>query len=188
MPIPPWADRRTGIEGAEFERVVAEILQELSKSLQNCRIENQELIKAADGQYRIDVTVRFDQLGAQFLVLVECKDHSRPVEREDVQVLADKVRAAGAQKGMLFSTNGFQRGAVEYARNHGIALVRVIEGALTYETRALPVDGQRPGPPPWANIPPFVGQLISLADNGNVCTALVDRGRTEPLKEFLEST
>jgi restriction system protein len=133
------------------------------------------------------VTVRFDQLGAHFLVLVECKDHSRPVEREDVQVLADKVRAAGAQKGMLFSTNGFQRGAVEYARSHGVALVRVIEGALTYESRGLPVDGLRPEPPPWAKIPPFVGQLIWLADNGNVRTSLLERGRIDALKAFLKS-
>jgi hypothetical protein len=33
MPIPPWADRRTGIDGAEFERVVAEILEELGKPM-----------------------------------------------------------------------------------------------------------------------------------------------------------
>ena len=142
---------------------------------------------APDGQYRIDVTVRFAQLGADFLVLAECKDHARPVEREDVQVLADKLRAAGAQKGMLFSTNGFQKGAIDYARSHGIALVRIIEGALTYETRGVRADNVRPAPPPWANIPPFVGQVVSLADNGHVHVTLVERGRTNALRQFLES-
>jgi restriction system protein len=122
------------------------------------------------------------------LVLAECKDHARPVEREDVQVLADKLRAAGAQKGMLFSTNGFQKGAIDYARSHGIALIRIIEGALTYETRgAARSDYVRPTPPPSANIPLFVGQLVSLAENGHVHVSVVERGRTNALRQFLES-
>jgi restriction system protein len=186
MALPPWADHRARIDGSEFERVIAEILSELGTSLPEFRVERQELIKAPDGRYRIDITIRFTQLGATFLVLVECKDHARPVEREDVQVLADKLRAAGAHKGMLFSTNGFQRGAIEYARSHGIALVRIIEGALTYETRGLPA-GARPPVSPWANIPSFVGQLVSLADDGRVHISLVEQGRTSPLSEFLAS-
>ena len=71
-------------------------------------------------------------------------------------MLADKKRAAGAQKAILFATGGFQRGALGYAQVHGIALVRVLEGALTYETRAAFHVGP-PTPPPWANIQPFIG-------------------------------
>lgn len=90
------------------------------------------MIWAADGGYQIDVTARFRQLGLDFLVLVECKYHSRPVEREDVQVLADKKRSVGAQKALLVATNGFQQGAIDYAKVHRIALVRIIEGAFIY--------------------------------------------------------
>ncbi len=57
----------------------------LEKGLSSFRIERRAG-SGTDGQYRLDVTVRFDQLGAEFLVLAECKDHVRP---EDVQVLAD---------------------------------------------------------------------------------------------------
>jgi restriction system protein len=81
-------------------------------------------VLGVDGEYRIDITARFRQLGVDFLVLVACKDQSRPVEREDVQVLADKKRGTGAQKAILFATNGFQRGAIEYAKVNGIALMR----------------------------------------------------------------
>jgi restriction system protein len=109
------------------------------------------------------------------------------VEREDVQILADKVRAAGAQKGILFATNGFQRGALEYARAHGIALVRVVDGALTYETRADPPAGPRPAPPPWANIPPFVGQLVTQGDGGSVHVSVVDRSNVDSLRDFITS-
>jgi restriction system protein len=187
MSLLPWSDHRAKLDGAEFERVVAEILTEMGRGLPGFRVERQDLITAADGQYRIDVTVRFTQLGADFLVLVECKNHVRPVEREDVQVLADRLRAVGAQKGILFSANGFQRGAIQYARSHGIALVRIIEGALTYETKSLPQGSVRPAPPAWANIPPFVGQLVSESDDETVTVSLIERGRTEALTSFLTS-
>lgn len=119
-------------------------------------------------------------------MLVECKNHVRPVEREDVQVLADRLRATGAQKGILFSTNGFQRGAIHYARNHRIALVRVIEGKFIYETRAVWSGGHRPLPPPWANIPAYVGQLVLATDDENkILMTVVDRRSAEPLAAFL---
>jgi restriction system protein len=181
----PWSDRPSKLDGAEFERVVEEMLTSMGRGLPDFRVERQELIVAPDGQYRIDLSLRFSQFGVSFLVLGECKNHVRPVEREDVQVLADRLRAAGAQKGMLFSTNGFQSGAIQYARVHGIALITVIEGRLTYETRARPT-GIRPEPPPWANIPPYVGQLVSASEKEDTITVtVVDRRSAEPLAAFL---
>src|SRR2546428_1483818 len=128
MPLLPWEDSRAKIDGSALEKLVVDVLTEAGQSLTSFRVEHQELIVTPDGQYRIDVTARFRQLAVDFLLLVECKDHTRPVEREDVQVLADKKRAAEAHKAILFATNGFQKGAIEYARIHGIALVRVCGG------------------------------------------------------------
>jgi restriction system protein len=184
--ISPWADHRARIDSATFERKIATLLAEAGQELAGFRVEHQEMIRTADGAYRIDVTARFSVLDVNFLVLIECKDHARPVEREDVQILADKLRAAGAQKGMLFSTNGFQKGAIEYARFHGIALVRFIEGALTYETRSEGA-GAPPKPPPWANIPEFVAQMISIGDDGACHVSVVESGRFTAIREFLTS-
>ncbi len=58
-----------------------------------------------------------------FLVLV--KLHRNPIMREVVQVLRDKVQSVSAHKGVLVSSAPFQRGAIEYADAHGIALVHV---------------------------------------------------------------
>jgi restriction system protein len=187
MSIAPWGDHRAKIDGAEFERLVAELLREAGRDLPDFRIEQQEMVSTHDGQYRIDVTLRFSQLGVQFVVLVECKDHARPVEREDVQVLADKKRAAGAHKAIVFSTNGFQRGAIDYARSHGIALVRLLEGALTYETRSLPQRDLHATPPPWMNIPAFVGQHVCLGDDGKMHVSVVEPGSADALADFLAS-
>ena len=70
------------------------------------------------------------------MVLVECKNQTRPVERDEVMVLESKIRDVNAQKGMLFSTSGFQSGAIEFASAKHIATVSIVEGKWLYETRA----------------------------------------------------
>ena len=185
--ILPSADHRARIDGSTLERLVVDWLSEVGRQLEDFRVEHRELLTAADGQYQIDVTARFRQLGLDFLLLAECKDHARPVEREDVQVLADKVRALGAHKALLVATNGFQKGAIEYAKVHGIALVRIVEGAFTYETRSAFPSERPPSPPPWADIQPFVGQRISM-EGERLQVWLVERGRPEALADYLTST
>src|ERR1700730_2937621 len=91
---------------------------------------------------------------ADFLVLVECKHEKRKTERQDVQILHTKIQSLGAQKGMIFSTAGFQEGAVQYAELHGIALVQIAKGETTYFSRGL---GSAEPPPEWAGIPKYVG-------------------------------
>ena len=113
------------ITPAEFEQAVKAILDGAAAGLVSYSSSHLERIHGSDGDYIFDVTARFEALGVNFLVLVECKRYRRKVERQEVQVLRDKLVSVGAQKGMLFATSGFQQGAVDYARVHGIALVRL---------------------------------------------------------------
>ncbi|WP_164779788.1 restriction endonuclease [Paenibacillus kobensis] len=84
-------------------------------------------VQTNDGEYQIDIIAEFVALSVDFKVIVECKRYTRPVEREKIVVLADKVRSLGAHKGVLISTSGFQSGATEYARQHGIALLQIFD-------------------------------------------------------------
>jgi restriction system protein len=58
---------------------------------------------------------------------------------------------------MVFSTSGFQDGALRFASEHGIALIRIIEGKYTYLTKGI--NSQDFEPPPWADCPKFVGEF-----------------------------
>lgn len=165
----------------EFEQLVASLLRKQGVGLKDFRVQHLEPIAASDGEYKIDVTARFEALGANFLVLIECKHQSRPIEREVVQVLADKVRSAGAQKGMLFATTRFQRGALEYARLHGVALVRVADGRTTYETRSA---GPIPAYPPW--LPRYVGWLTQINRDGNESFAALGEVEISSLRDAFE--
>ena len=111
-----------------FEAEVEKLLRKAGIGLPEFHVQRLEKIQASDGVYEIDVTARFEVLGASFLVLVECKHHKNPIKREVVQVLYDRVRAVDAHKGMIFSTASFQKGAIEFARAHKIALIQVVDG------------------------------------------------------------
>lgn len=138
----------------QFELAVKGILDAAAGTLVNYESVHLERLKAPDGEYVLDVVARFEALGAEFVVLVECKHQGRKVERHEVQVLHTKVQSLGAQKGMLFSTAGFQSGAIEYAGAHGIALVRLADGESAWMTRS---EGPKTPPPPWARLPPYLG-------------------------------
>lgn len=141
----------------QFEVEVAGFLRQLGANLSEFKVQRLEKINAADGTYEIDVTARFEALGADFLVLVECKHHKRPIKREVVQVLYDRLRAVGGHKGMLFSTAKFQRGALEFAKAHGIALVLVADGRTGYLSRSY----DEPTCFPF-DAPAYAGWVISL--------------------------
>lgn len=112
----------------EFEKFVMELFKSTVRDILNVRLNHNELIKTSDGEYQIDGTIRFDILGVHYLTLIGCKMYKGPIPREKVQILYDKLRAVGAQKGILVTTSYFQSGAINYASCHGIALVQIIDG------------------------------------------------------------
>jgi restriction system protein len=139
---------------SEFEEAVKAILDAVGVPLKDYESAHLASLTAVDGDYIIDVSVSFSALGTDFLVLVECKHEKRRTERQDVQILHTKIQSLGAQKGMIFSTAGFQEGAVQYAESHGIALVQIARGETTYFSRSM----ESPKPPPdWLQIPKYVG-------------------------------
>jgi restriction system protein len=115
---------------AECKRPVADLVRTAGHDVLDWQVRHLDP-EGVDGTYVIDVAVRFQLLGADFVVLFECKRHTPPVKREHVRVLNDKWRSTGAHKGVVVSASGFQRDALDYAKVHGIA-VRLVDGAWTY--------------------------------------------------------
>lgn len=118
----------------EFEEYCLEILKAFAEeeNISNFIITHDEKIKAHDGKYQIDIYAEFTAMGAQFKVLCECKKYKYRVNREKVATLHQKLQSIGAQKGILISTSGFQSGAIEYAKMHGIALIKVSDYHFEY--------------------------------------------------------
>jgi len=169
----------------EFELAVKSWFDATGRKLTEYKSSHREKVQGSDGIYEIDIKVAFQEFGAEFVVLIECKHHNNPIKREVVQVLHDKMISTGAHKGVLVATADFQRGAIEYAAAHGIALIRIANGQSSYRTKSLLQNGE---PPPWLKIPEYVGWLTTLADNDRIRNSIVSTDHTEYLNQHLFSS
>jgi len=98
-----------------------------------------------------------------------------------VQVLHAKQVSLSAQKAMMFSTSGFNEGAVNYALQHGIALVQLASGKTLYFTKS----GNRTPLPD--SLPSYVGWLIAKHEEASdgISYSLVDPRNPDALNNFL---
>lgn len=163
----PQFDDPIELTPRQFELAVKGIIDAAADGLVEFESKHLDRLTASDGEYEIDVTARFQALGVNFLVLVECKHHKRRTERQDVQVLQARLHSLGAQKGMIFSTSGFQAGAIQYAEEHGIALCHLVDGKSTWFTKSA---GTPTPPPAWLHLPDYVawwcrGKSMSVMSN-----------------------
>lgn len=182
---PPWNPPPLAeLSPEEFERLVLAWLRAAAeKDRLAATFAHLGLAHGDGGDYRIDVLAEFQALGgAVFVVLVECKCHKRPVEREDVQTLESKLTDTRAQKAMIFSTSGFQLGAIAFADAKHIATVSVTEGRFTYHTRAL--SDTPTVVPPCVRIDPYVGIRVCKTAEGVACQ-VVDTKSTRALEEWI---
>lgn len=126
------------ISPKEFEETVHSWFEHFPDELHDFDAEHLETHSGVDGDYEIDVTVRFSAFGgSEFLVLCECKKHTNPIERGLVQILNDKRRSMCAQKAIMVSTASFQSGAREYAEKNRIALIQITTGSYAYITNSV---------------------------------------------------
>lgn len=109
----------------EFEKASLAWLKQQANIYPNAQVDHDVTICTRNGNYQLDGRICFQAYGMPFTIIVECKRYSSSVKREALIVLQDKVQELGAQKGILVTTSSFQRGAVQYAKNHGITLVQL---------------------------------------------------------------
>lgn len=125
----------------EFELLCLGLLQQTKdfSNLSNISVEHNKIYKAHDGTYQLDGYLEYTALGVKMKVIVECKLYKQSIKRDAIVVLHNKLQSIGAHKGIFMSSSGFQYGAVEYAKIHGIALIQVVDGSiLTIQNSANP--------------------------------------------------
>ena len=175
------------ITPSQFEGWVAELYRSVGLGVENVRVTPHEVVEGVDGAYDLDATVRYEWAGLEFLVLVEAKRHRHPIKRELVASLQSKILSTGAQKGVLFATAPFQRGALQFARTHGIALVYVTEGRYTVMTRSA---DQTPAPSreeaaALYGLPTFVGFAMESGEGDAVSSTILSSEYIEYLDAVL---
>lgn len=169
----------TNISATEFEILVRDYLNEIGGDLHKLNIKHNQLIKSYDGNYQIDVYAEFEAFNTTIKVLIECKKHKSPIKREIVQLLYDKIRATGANKGIIFATSGFQSGAEEFAKKHSIALITIIDGKITCSVKSYHKENLEEFLKFW-DIPRFVGEYKT---GSTIC--YLQKGYMDDLKKYI---
>lgn len=106
---------------AEFENLIASICGTGSAAVERDLM----LIGKSGARRQIDVVIRTTLGLVNHLVLVECKHWKRHVTREHLDTLAVAVTDLNASKAIAFSTRGFSKGALAFAKHCGIDLFKV---------------------------------------------------------------
>jgi hypothetical protein len=82
-----------------------------------------ETIVGARQADEFDVVVDMTSLGISGLWVIECKDGSSRVKKDVVLTLCSRVENAGADKGIMVSSSGYQSGCWDAVRNRNILLL-----------------------------------------------------------------
>ena len=185
-PQSPWNPAYpANVTPEEYEKQVTAWLRAYGDHLECFEVQHRRHLHGTGGDYEFDAVAEFSLFqGARFVVLVECKRYSRPVEREKVVALWGKLQDVAGHKAIVFATCGFQSGALQFAAEHGIATVVFVDGSFLYETKAIGIASE---PPPWANLPLYAGILVSRTDDGTVHTGVIDWEHPDGLSNWLRS-
>ena len=188
-PDSPWIpEKLADFTPEKFEMQVVSWLQATGHMLDNFKVTHRKNLSGPGGDYEFDAVIECTVLGgAQLTILVECKRHSRPIEREKINSIYAKLRDVEANKAMVFSTSGFQSGAIRYATSKNIALVEVVDGSFLYRTRSADYSDTDGPPPPWVNLPEFAGIFTESTEDGVISCTVIDMRNTKVLSEWIQS-
>ncbi|MFJ6382710.1 restriction endonuclease [Kitasatospora sp. NPDC092039] len=115
-------------EWQSYEQNVSSFLSELGFET---RVN--EIIDGARGQHAIDVSARMGIIGVDILWIIECKAWNRRVPKERILTLQSIVNDIGADRGFVFSENGFQSGAIRAAENTNLTLTSLEDFRVEFE-------------------------------------------------------
>jgi hypothetical protein len=115
-----------------FEQLVTKLHDTGSVEVQH----NVTLVGKSGAPRQIDVLVKHREGLYEHLIIVECKYWKHHVSRLHVDALITAVNDLNASRGVIFSVNGFQEGAITAAKHATIDLFHVRE--LTDQEWGLP--------------------------------------------------
>lgn len=108
------------------QRIYKAILEYEGEQYRIVEVKHNIRIDGFSRKYQVDVYWEYEIFGLKKQCIVEVKNYKRPVESKVVQSLkAELDDIPGHPDGLIVAINGFQNGAIDFAKTHGIRLVCV---------------------------------------------------------------
>lgn len=111
--------------GKPYERLTRQVFETLlaQQSVKNLRVEHDIKLQGLTNEHQIDVYWEFEAGGITYRTVVECKDKTKPVDKQTLHALWTTLQdLPGQPRGVVVSRSGFQEGAERFAKAHGIVL------------------------------------------------------------------
>ena len=115
--------------GTEYEIFVQTLMQAIINSenqggQKNIKVRHNEKIADRFGiERQFDVLWDYEQAGIVYNTIIECKDYNTPVSIEKIDALVGKLKDFPTVRGIIATTQGFQSGAKDKAKNNGIEIL-----------------------------------------------------------------
>jgi hypothetical protein len=102
----------------DYQEQAASFFRELGCSAQ---VDHQ--VEGARGRHKIDVWVKFNRFGFECKWAIECKYWNSNVPKEKALAFKSLVEDVGADRGIMITEIGFQKGAYDVTQNTNIELI-----------------------------------------------------------------
>lgn len=107
------------VDWKEFELFVSDLYKDSDEVIVQHNVTE---IGKSGASRQTDVKVTHKTKLHTYVTLIECKKWKHNVTRERIDVMAESIRELNASKGVIFTTKGYQKGALEHAKHHNIDL------------------------------------------------------------------
>lgn len=110
--------------GDNYRELVGMVMTALDP---NSAVKTEQWITGPDGERDMDVEVRGTLNGVQHFILVECKDHARPIGIGIIDAFESKIRDLKPDRAIVFSNSGFTRDALRKGSRVGIEMASAMK-------------------------------------------------------------
>jgi hypothetical protein len=123
----------------EYEKYIKSVFTQIltEEDIQNVFVDHDVKLKGKTATHQIDVYWEYKQFDELIKVAVECKRYAKNVSIGVVRDFNSVLQDLNCSKGIIVTTTGFQKGAIEFASNNNISL-KVIRKPESEELKTTP--------------------------------------------------
>lgn len=164
----------------DFEILVVRELRKAGLEVSDVRRHRRATLPAPRHGYLLELAARLAREGWARGALIACRVQAAPVGRADVESLRGHAEEAGARVGVLFAAAELAPDALPAAEEHGIALLRVVDGRTAFDASGWGPSGHYPA---W--LPAYLAQLATRDAAGIPAHRLLESGRPDAILDRL---
>lgn len=165
-----------------FEILTVRELRKVGLEVSQLRVQGRATLPEPERGYLLELKGVVSRARWRRHVLIGCRRQNRVVGRADVESFKAHFREFGADAGILFATAPFEPDALAAAQDGTVALLRVTDGRIAFDTSGWGTPGHYPA---W--LPAYCAQVVGRDISGQLCYQLLESGQGDVIVNQLRA-